>query len=504
MPPRAARGLRGLVTAIVLICCHTFSLERRYGISRKSVRLFAAGRTSENSNGYEEIQFQVHSSISEIPKEKWDRCLVDDECASPFMEHSWFRCLEESKCASKETGWIPQHLSIIIDGEPWCGFVPLYLKTHSMGEFIFDSTWADAAAANGIDYYPKLLVAVPFTPVTGRKIIMHPKYRSSRSRQTSLRIRRKVASFLKEVALKNNLSSCHLYFVIEEEAGDISGSLGQIRKSGDQSRMKQTFETLINKFRGDDLQGSFLRRTSLQYHWSNSNAMNQGKPYSSFEEYLSCFKSKRRIAIRRERAKVTDDEDIQIDAILGKDILKHDGLVERMFQIYLSTVNKMFWGRQYLTLEFFQMLANSDFLDNLCFMCARKKSSGETLKASDVIAGTFNVVKNGVFYGRYWGSFVDVKNLHFETCYWAAIEYCIKNGLRRMEPGAGGGDYKWARGFDPSIIHSVHFISHPGLRQAVAQYIDYETEANAEVTELLMQKSVVGSGALRGNWRSAA
>jgi predicted N-acyltransferase len=152
-----------------------------------------------------------------------------------------------------------------------------------------------------------------------------------------------------------------------------------------------------------------------------------------------CFKSKRRITIRRERQKVQVDADIRIDAVVGKDILKCEGLVQRMFEIYRSTIDKMFWGNQYLSLDFFNLLAKSDFIDNICFMCARRRSSGEPLKASDVIAGTFNVVKDGVFYGRYWGCLEEVKNLHFETCYWSAIDYCIQNGLRRMEPGAGGG-----------------------------------------------------------------
>jgi predicted N-acyltransferase len=186
---------------------------------------------------------------------------------------------------------------------------------------------------------------------------------------------------------------------------------------------------------------NYLRRTSLQYHWTNSNVNNDGKPYESFDDYLGCFKSKRRITIRREREKVQYDEGIRVEAITGKDILKYEGLVERMFEIYVSTVDKLYWGRQYLTLEFFQLVCKSDFVKNLCFMVARCKSTGDELRADHVFAGTFNIVKDGVFYGRYWGCLAGrhVKNLHFETCYWSAIDYCIQNGLKRMEPGAGGG-----------------------------------------------------------------
>lgn len=408
---------------------------------RRRSRIYAGvGEPQKRSLTSKDIQFQLHSSILEIPRERWDSCLESDDSASPFMQHSWMRCLEESKCASRETGWMPQHISIIVNGEPWCGFVPLYVKSHSMGEFIFDSGWAEAAIANGIDYYPKLLVAVPFTPASGRRILLHPKLRQNLSRSTISMLRKMVANFLKQIARNNNLSSVHLNFLTDEEAQDLAGEVQRTQRDKNEvAIMEHTFKTLLKKFKQTDMDDGYIRRTSLQYHWSNSNPTNQGKPYSNFEEYLSCFKSKRRIAIRRERAKVQFDEDIRIDVVIGKDILNYDGLVERMFQIYLSTVNKMFWGRQYLTLEFFQLLAKSDFLENLCFMCARRKSSGETLNASDVIAGTFNIVKNGVFYGRYWGCTEEIKNLHFETCYWAPIEFCIKTGLKRMEPGAGGG-----------------------------------------------------------------
>jgi len=422
--------------AFALVTCDRCMVGGR-GIDSSFWRLWGkqTGKEEEATRIYQDIQFQLHSSISDIPQERWDQCLVDDDHASPFLQHSWLRCLEESNCVSKDTGWMPQHLSIVIDGTPWCGFIPLYVKTHSMGEFIFDSGWADAAAANGIDYYPKLLVAVPFTPVTGRRILLHPKCRQKLSRGT---VRKSLASFLKLIARNNKLSSVHINFVLDEEALDIAGRVQQSPELDQDSTVQHSFKSLTKKLKSGECSG-YIRRTSLQYHWTNSNALMNNEPYTDFEQYLSRFKSKRRIAIRRERAKVQDDEGIRIDAVVGKDILMCDGLVERMFQIYTSTVSKMFWGRQYLTSEFFHLLAKSDFLDNLCFMCARRKSSGDTLKAADVIAGTFNIVKNGVFYGRYWGCIEEVKNLHFETCYWAAIEYCIKNGLKRIEPGAGGG-----------------------------------------------------------------
>jgi len=448
--------------------------------------------SSADKSEKQNVEFQLNPSISDIPAESWDACL--DEHSSPFLEHAWLRCLEESKCASPETGWVPQHLSIAIDGEVR-GYVPLYLKAHSQGEFIFDNAWAEAAYQNGINYYPKLLVGVPFTPVTGQRILLHPDLKKSREEVADLR--RKVGEVLKQMAFSNKISSVHMNFITDEEASDLSSNLQEPKEQdGGASSITNSVKTILSQISKKD---KYLRRTSLQYHWTNSNAINDGKPYESFEDYLGCFKSKRRITIRRERRKVQQDEGIQVDAITGEDILKHEGLVERMFEIYLSTVDKLYWGRQYLNLEFFQLLCESDFVKNLCFMCARLKSTGEELKASDVFAGTVNIVKDGVFYGRYWGCLAgkEVKNLHFETCYWRAIEFCIQHGLKRMEPGAGGGDYKWARGFDPALIHSVHFICNKQLQRAVGLFLHDETESNVYLTEYLLRKSVVGSKAKR-------
>lgn len=359
-----------------------------------------------------------------------------------------------------------------------------------MGEFIFDSKWADAAYANDIRYYPKLLVGVPFTPVTGTRILLDREFRRDLNRSQLKAIRSLVAKFLEKLAMDNNMSSVHINFATEEEILDIAGPMNDPKRQSSRSSKEEVVATDTHKG-----QNRYLRRTSIQYYWFNANPRGRNLPYESFEEYLSCFRSKRRISVKRERIKVRQDEGILIDAVVGREILKHEGLIDRIYEIYVSTVDKMYWGRQYLTRDFFNLLAKSSFIDNLCFMCARRRngSSKNDFRAKDVIAGTFNCIKNGVFYGRYWGCLEEVKNLHFETCYWSAIEYCIENGLVRMEPGAGGGDYKWARGFDPAFVHSAHFIQHPGLRNAIRQFISYETSANLELREFLRQNSVIGS-----------
>lgn len=353
-----------------------------------------------------------------------------------------------------------------------------------MGEFIFDSSWADAAYQNKIDYYPKLLVAVPFTPATGARILWHGSVYANYSPVEMQQLRRAAAMFLRQIAVANQMSSVHINFLTNDEATDLVGPLVG-REQNKQTGVKRRVTSLLERFSFKD---DYIRRSSIQYHWTNQNPKSHGKPYQSFDEYLSCFKSKRRINIRRERRKVAD-AGIRIDTVRGRDILEYPGLMKRMFEIYKSTIQKMYWGRQYLSLDFFERLAESDFVDNLCFVCARYNSTGEVLRSEDVFAGTFNVVKDNIFYGRYWGCLGDeVKYLHFETCYWTAIEYCIENNLQRMEPGAGGGDYKWARGFDPVLIHSVHYISSPGLRRAIGQFVEYETENNMEVAEYLQSR----------------
>ena len=454
---------------------------------------------SDESNQFESklieksVGFKFHSLIADIPEDDWNACVDCLQAGSAFLDYSWFYCLEESKCASPRTGWVPQHLSIMIDGET-IGYVPLYIKGHSKGEFIFDNAWAEAAYQNGIQYYPKMLSAVPFTPATGSRILWYPSVYEDYSSEEIADLRCAVAMFMRKTAETNSVSSVHINFMTEEEAQDVAGDLNPIAEEDEDLSVKQKVEKMFNLKLS--VKNDFLRRTSIQYHWYNQNPSNDKKPYESFDDYLNCFKSKRRINIRRERRKVREDEGIVIDAIRGKEILQYPGLTERMFKIYKSTIDKMYFGQQYLTLDFFERLVETDFVDHLCFMCARyNDTTKDEFRAEDVIAGTFNVIKAGVFYGRYWGSLAEeeVKNLHFETCYWSAIEYCIDNGLDRMEPGAGGGDYKWARGFDPALIHSVHYITHPGLRKAISQYVEFETEDNVQAADYLEARRKKGA-----------
>ncbi len=341
----------------------------------------------------------------------------------------------------------------------------------------------------------------------------YDKSSESMKRESIREFRIIVANVIKKIATSNNLSSVHLNFITDDEALDIAGPLpipsfnkeqdnkDSRDKSDDNNNEGKNansgldrVKTVLNRFAPRE-KNDFFRRASIQYHWKNQNRNNNDLPYESFEEYLSCFKSKKRISIKRERRRVLTEQNVRIDAIRGRDILLYPGLVERMFEIYKSTVDKMLFGRQYLTLDFFQKLVKSDFVDNLLFMCARFRTTDndDRLKAEDVFAGTFNVIKDKVFYGRYWGCLpnFDLKNLHFEVCYWSAIEYCIDNKFKCFEPGAGGGDYKWARGFDPVLIHSAHFISQPAFRKAVRDYVQIDSERNVAISDLLNERSAV-------------
>lgn len=266
-----------------------------------------------------------------------------------------------------------------------------YIKGHSLGEFIFDQQFANAAYRSGIEYYPKLLVAVPFTPATGERILWHPdRVRNVCSKSELGALNRAVAEFLKSIAVSNQLSSVHMNFLTDNEATDVGGPLEatELLADGETSSIQSRVQALFKRI---EIKDNYLRRTSLQYHWWNKNPENSGKPFETFEDYLGCFKSKKRINIKRERRKVFEDEKVAVTVVAGKDILKYGGLVERMFEIYLSTIDKMMWGRQYLTVEFFQKLSQSDFIDYLVFVCARKNvNHEEPLKADDVFAGTFS------------------------------------------------------------------------------------------------------------------
>jgi hypothetical protein len=296
--------------------------------------------------------------------------------------------------------------------------VPLYEKTNSEGEFVFDWGWADAAERAGISYYPKLLVGVPFTPVTGARVLTAPG--AKRGEWLA-----RLGAALLEIAREGEFSGVHVNFCGADE-------IEALRPLG------------------------YELRVGMQYHWHNAG-------YRKFDDWLERFRSKRRNQIRRERREVVESG-VRVEALVGDAI--PDALFEPMFRCYLATVRSRAWGRQYLNRKFFS-LVRERFRSRLCFVVA--------FAGDEPIAGTFNVQKGDALYGRYWGALRDVRNLHFEVCYYAAVEHCIAHGLARFEPGAGG-DYKQARGFDGAPTHSLHWLAEPRLRAAVARFLADERE----------------------------
>jgi uncharacterized protein len=375
----------------------------------------------ESSNA----ELAIVQRIRDIPRDDWNSLLNQDD--SPFIDWDWLCAMEESGSAARKTGWAPYHLVVRTKaGGPVAAACPLYLKTHSMGEFVFDHGWADAAERAGIRYFPKLLAGVPFTPHTGRRFLVAPGV----DRPSMVRV---LARALVQLCSDNDLSSVHVNFCAEDEAE-------ALRELG------------------------YLERLGYQYHWRNAS-------FQTFDDYLGQLKSKRRYAVRHERAAL-DGQGIEIRIDAGEEI--PDALFGPMFKIYHSTIEKLYWGRQYLTREFFNLLRDN-FKRHLCFVGA--------YRGKELVAGTINLQKAGVFYGRYWGCFEEVRFLHFNVCYYAAIEHCIAGGMQRFEPGAGG-EYKWLRGFNPALTRSMHFVGHAGLRKAIANFLARERrEVEAWIAE---------------------
>jgi hypothetical protein len=375
------------------------------------------------------MKLEVLSGLSAIEPAAWD-ALVGS--GSPFLEWGWLASLEASGCVSAATGWLPQHLALL-DGDRLIGACPLYVKSHSDGEFVFDHGWADAAERGGIPYYPKLLVAAPFTPATGARFLAHPEV----ERATMIRT---LGTALTEVCSRNRFSSVHVNFCLPDEVA-ILGELG------------------------------FEHRAGYQFQWINPG-------WHTFDDYLAALRSKRRTQVKRERRELAA-QGVEIAVHAGREI--PDALAGPLFRLYKSTVDKLYWGRQYLNAELFALLWRR-WRHRLCLVIARR--------GGVVVAGTLNVRKGGVLYGRYWGAFEELRYLHFNVCYYAAIEYCLREGIGRFEPGAGG-EFKHLRGFDVRPTASMHLVADPRLAPAVRAYLAEERSAVAHTIDWMDEQSAL-------------
>ncbi len=375
-------------------------------------------------------KIEMTEGVSTLPRDAWNR-LVGEE--SPFLEWEWLASLEETGCVGGQTGWISRPL-VGYEDDRLVAACPLYVKYNSEGEFIFDHGWAQAAERAGISYFPKLLVGVPFTPVTGaRFLVAEDQDRKQWTQQ--------FGAALRQLCDNEDISSAHVNFCRPEE----QEALCEI---------------------------GFEARMGFQYHWKN-----QG--YRDFEDYLQRFRSKRRNQIRRERRELTR-QGIEITFSVGDEI--DADVMSHMYRFYLANIeNHYHWGRQYLNREFFELITER-FRDRLQITLARR---GE-----EIVAGTLNVVKGDVLYGRYWGAEQKLRHLHFNTCYYAPIEFCIERGLARFEPGAGG-EYKQIRGFDAEPTLSAHYLKDDRLAGAVRDYLVRERRDASETIDWFRNQSAL-------------
>ncbi len=356
------------------------------------------------------------ASIHDVSPEQWDRCAGDD---NPFLWHAFLACLEDSGSATSETGWGPAHVLLENETGHLVAAAPAYFKSHSMGEYVFDQGLADAFERAGGRYYPKLLVAVPFTPVTGPRLLADG---SDAAQLVALRSR--LASAIVRLARDANVSSVHINFLTHEE----SCSLARI---------------------------GFLQRTGIQFHWEN-------RGYGTFDDFLGSLSSRKRKAIRRERREAVE-AGITIHRLTG-DALTPD-VWNAFYAFYRDTGNRK-WGISYLTREFFEQLGERLRHNVLLVMCRRNDRW---------IAGALNIMSGTTLFGRYWGCIEDLRMLHFECCYYQAIDYAIENGLARVEAGAQGG-HKIQRGYMPATTCSSHWFAHSGMHEAVARVFEREGE----------------------------
>jgi len=356
------------------------------------------------------ITARIADGVASIPSAEWDACAGSD---NPFVSHAFLSILERSGSASARAGWQP--LPILIDGADGraAGAAPAYVKSHSQGEYVFDHGWADAWEHAGGQYYPKLQVAVPFTPVPGPRLLLRDE-----SAAASL------IAAIEAVTDQNRLSSAHVTFVEEEQL--------------------HWFES-----------AGWLVRAGTQFHWQNDG-------YADFEGFLAALSSRKRKAIRKERAAALDV--LTVLHLTGGEI--SEAHWDAFWQFYQDTGSRK-WGRPYLTRAFFSLLGQ-EMADKVLLILAERDGVP--------IAGALNLIGADALYGRYWGAVEEVPFLHFELCYYQAIDAAIARGLMRVEAGAQG-EHKLARGYAPVTTWSAHYIPDPGFRRAVADFLRREREA---------------------------
>ena len=361
-----------------------------------------------------EVVAKLAGGVSGLNAAAWDRLAGDD----PFISHAFLSALEQSGSVGKGTGWTPATLLIEDGNDRLAAAAPAYLKTHSQGEYVFDHAWADAFERAGGNYYPKLQIAVPFTPVPGPRLLGdRPQH---------------LLAAAEAVVVQNDISSAHVTFLHEADSAECE-------------------------------RRNWLIRHGIQYHW-------ESRGYRDFDDFLDTLSSRKRKTIRKERAAAR--EGLEFVALRGAEIGAEEW--DWMWRFYQDTGSRK-WGHPYLTRGFFDLIGKSMPDKLLLFMALRN---------GQPIAGALNLIGADTLYGRYWGAVEEVQFLHFELCYYQAVDWAIANGLTYVQAGAQG-EHKLARGYEPVITRSAHFIVDPGFRTAVERFLVEERESVRQEIEWL-------------------
>ena len=371
------------------------------------------------------LQAEVIGSLADVPAADWDAL---NPTGNPFLRHAFLEALEISGCVGGDTGWQPQHLVLRDEHGHLLGAAPQYLKAHSWGEFIFDWSWAQSYARSGLDYYPKQLSAIPYTPVTGPRLLAGGSSRPG--------TRECLAHLLQETARRAAVSGVHVNFTTAEDQAALEGA-------------------------------GFMRRHDCRFVWRN-------RGYRDFEDFLDRFRSDKRKKARRERRRVAE-AGITFRTLRGEDI---DSALWRTIFGFSERTFLRHGNAHYLSAEFLELVARRM---PGAVMVKLAERAGEPLAAAIFFQG------GGWLYGRYWGAAQPEDCLHFEACYYQGIEYCIEHGLAGFDPGTQG-EHKLARGFEPTFTHSAHWLAHPAFASAVARYLERERAAVDEYIAATAQR----------------
>ena len=358
----------------------------------------------------DKIQISAESSINKFKLKDWNDC---NKNGNVFLSYSFLKLLEDSKSIGDNTGWQPVYFCLKTNNKVTI-IVPSFIKYHSQGEFVFDHSWAQAYQSLGLNYYPKLLIASPFSPVTGKRILI--------AQNINALIKKKLFDFIKDFCKEKKISSIHINFFEEYE-------LDFLKNEG------------------------FLIRYGEQFHFTNDN-------YNTFEDFLNKLSYKIRKSINKERQSIKH-QGIDIEIIKNEEF--NEKLSEIMYQFYISTIKKK-WSYNYLSKDFFIKLPQYLKKESILILAKKNKN---------IIAGALNFISNDILYGRYWGSNADIKNLHFEVCYYQAMELAIKNKYIKVEAGAQGA-HKIKRGYLPKITYSAHYIFNEKLKLAIKNFLAEE------------------------------